>query len=70
MKVQLTQNEAVQLIALGLEHEESPLRIQPGYEPRDIKIAAASGNVSFDLVEAQDEDEESTGNPLSFTGTG
>lgn len=57
MKISLTKDEAIQLIGIGLTTEHSPFQIREGFAAANIKITA-QGNVSFELVEDIDDDEE------------
>tara|TARA_A100001201_G_scaffold143757_1_gene147290 strand:+ start:27525 stop:27734 length:210 start_codon:yes stop_codon:yes gene_type:complete len=51
-------NEMVlQLLALGLDHEDSPIVIKTGFEPANIRVTQ-SGNAKFDLVALADEIDE------------
>ena len=60
MKVSLTKEEAIQLVVIGLESDQSPFQIKEGFAPAEVNITS-QGRVSFELVEViEDGDEEIT----------
>ena len=57
MKIELTEDEVAQLLALGLEHQDSPLRIADGFEPTGLKLikrANGEGGASLELAESEE----------------
>jgi len=53
MKIDLTSQETVQLLLLGLMHEDSPIQIADGFAARDLKTKQ-NGGASFELVDKDD----------------